>query len=97
MLFALTNELQVFKPCNPKKAVWHGSDLGPYFSFALAVGGIPMNFPDSGASNTKSFEDEGEYNVNEDAQGASVLTGSSRKTIYGNINFTCVELEVFLL
>ena len=31
MVFALTNDLQVFKPNNPKEAVYHGIDFGPYF------------------------------------------------------------------
>jgi hypothetical protein len=31
MVFALTNELQVFKTNVPKYAVWHGSRYGPYF------------------------------------------------------------------
>jgi len=31
MVFALTNDLQVFKPNNPKKAVWHRSDIGPWW------------------------------------------------------------------
>ena len=31
MLFALTKELQVFKPGNPKEAVYHYSQMGPHF------------------------------------------------------------------
>ena len=31
MVFALTNELQVFKTKNPKYAVWHHSKNGPFF------------------------------------------------------------------
>ena len=31
MVFALTNDLQVFKPNNPKNAVWHHSRCGPYW------------------------------------------------------------------
>ena len=31
MVFALKNELQVFKTNNPKEAVWHLRDCGPYF------------------------------------------------------------------
>ena len=31
MVFALTNELQAFKSNNPKQAVWHHKDDGPFF------------------------------------------------------------------
>ena len=96
MVFALTNELQVFKPGKPKMAVDHAPWFGPCFIGALGLE-VFMNKTNGGASNTKSHNDHAEYKVTEDAQGACVLTGSSHKDEYGNFRFTCVELEVFLL
>ena len=43
MVFALTNDLQVFKPGKPKKAVWHNIYSGPNFYGALALWSYPMN------------------------------------------------------
>jgi len=34
-LCALTNKMQLFKPANPKKAVWHSSDCGPSWRGSL--------------------------------------------------------------
>ena len=37
---SLTNEMRVFRPKNPSKAICHGSDWGPFFYGALSICGI---------------------------------------------------------
>ena len=95
-LFALTNEYKVFKPSNPSIAVTHGKSYGPVFSQALGLYLNPLNITDGGICNTLSSNDYGEYDVDQEENEASVLTGSNvRKN--GDKRFTCVELEVFAL
>ena len=43
MVFALTNDLKVFKPNNPEYAVTHYRYSGPYFYGALALNRCIMN------------------------------------------------------
>ena len=51
-LFALTNQLQVFRPGNEKFATRHSKQIGPMFSQALLVAGPIMNQKDCGMCKT---------------------------------------------
>ncbi len=92
---SLTNEMRVFRPNNPSKAVFHNRIWGPYFTNALAVV-CKMNDEKHGCCKVKDHEyDDAKYCVETDTQGNSVLTGDG-----GNNNdglFTCTGLEVFLI
>jgi hypothetical protein len=87
---SLTNEMRVFRPNNPSKAVYHSSLWGPCFDNALAVDHT-MNEKNKGWCRVKdSTGDIAKYCVETDTQGNNVLTGDKGK-------FTCTGLEVFLI
>jgi hypothetical protein len=74
-VMSLTNEMRVFRPMNPSKAVWHFNWRGPTFPFGLGVAGT-MNEMNQGCSVTEGHEhDFGRYCVVDDGQGNSILTG----------------------
>ena len=56
-----------------------------------------MNAENGGYCHTKGMEDNGKYDVPEDHQERSPLTGGSYIDDYGVKRFKCVELEVFKL
>ena len=56
-----------------------------------------MKAEDNGVCNTKGMNDPGQYDVPEDHQERSPLTGGSYIDEFGVKRFTCVELEVFKL
>ena len=90
---SLTNEMRVFRPNNPSKAVGHSSLCGPSVSPALRVG-WKMNDEYYGHCKVKgSHWDDAKYCVERDTQGNSVLTGEGSY----NGHFTCTGLEVFLI
>ena len=76
MVFALTGKLQVFKTHNPSEAVGLSKDFGPYFLYALALSGTPMNHEHYGLCNTMDMVDLGDYQVPADEEERSPLTGS---------------------
>lgn len=90
MLFALSRDLQVFKPACEDQAIWYTRTCGPCFRKALSLEEDPLNSKHGGLCRTKNRDDDGKYNVGETEKGASVLTGGSGR-------FTCIELEVFLI
>jgi len=97
MVFALTNELKVFKPKSPFNAISRDKNEGPSFSQALCLFGNPMNKENGGICNTDGMNDDAHYDVSADEFGRSLLTGSSFIDRYGTKLFTCIEIEVFAL
>ncbi len=97
-MFSLTNQMRVFKPKDPSKAVWHSNLRGPSFTFALAVIGT-MNHENQGWCATEGHEkDRALYCIPKDSNGNSILTGDNGQDPFGETGrFTCVELEVFLI
>ena len=92
---SLQNEMRVFRPQVPSKAVRHNSVAGPNFTPALAVY-YKMNDEDNGLCRVRDSKyDYANYCVETDAQGNSVLTGDGGKN--NNGDFTCTGLEVFLI
>ncbi len=91
----MTNEMRVFRPKNPSKAVYHDSSAGPQFNNALAVWDT-MNRWNNGRCFVKDDKYEhANYCVETDNQGNSVLTGDGGKKNKGF--FECTGLEVFLI
>jgi hypothetical protein len=95
-LCALTNKMQLFKPGNPKKAVYHASCYGPSWYGSLAAYHSPMNSVDGGYCFTNE-EGSGKYRIPTDSEGNSVLTGQGSHYKHDNKRFTIKELEVFLV
>lgn len=69
-MFSLTNEMKVYKPQIPQYAVRHFME-GPAFGSALEIyyGGV-RSFTEG------DCEDKAKYNIPNDSNGNSVLTGS---------------------
>lgn len=76
MVFALTNDLQVFKTENPERAVLHHEKQTISFPAALSIGYI-IPEEGNGTCNTLGMRDDGGYGVPADVNGASILTGSN--------------------
>jgi len=94
-LFTLSKKkMAVYRPRKPEKAVTHGTLHGPWFRGNLVLDGRwgPLNAPNQGYCYTG-----GNYRIPQDADGASVLTGEGSGKQDKGKNFTCAELEVFLL
>ena len=86
--------MEVFKPQDPSKALYHVKETGPLFNNALGIGSFtpPMNKTDAGNCLTDGSEyDYVKYCVPKDKKGRNVLTGST------NGDFTCEKLEVYLI
>ncbi len=92
---SLTNEMRVFRPNNPSRAVFLHSRWGPCFNDALAVW-YPMNGENKGRCYVKDHKNESaKYCVETNTEGNSVLTGDGGNNNDGR--FTCTGLEVFLI
>ena len=92
---SLTNEMRVFRPEDPSKAVFHHSRAGPCFDNALSVI-FMLNDVGGGRCTVKGSKyDNAKYCVDTDARGNSVLTGDGGNNNKGK--FTCTGLEVFLI
>ena len=97
-MLSLTNEMRVFRPKDPSKAVYHNGDQGPHFCRALAVVGTMNNWC-RGWSATEGDElDDAQYCVPADSEGNSILTGDNAEFFGIRASaFTCTGLEVFLI
>jgi len=95
MLFSLTNNVAVYRPQKPEKAVGHYSNWGPSWFYALAAGSDPMNGANCGHCYTNGAGGDGEFNIPLTGDGASALTGEGQGQ-NDSKNFTISEIEVFL-
>ena len=93
-MLSLTNEMRVFRPKDPSKAVHHYRYRGPSFGSALRVDNL-MSKKNGGECLVKGNEYDAEYCVETDTRGNSVLTGDGGYNNWGD--FTCTGLEVFLI
>ena len=97
-MLSLTNEMRVFRPKDPSKAVKHHSDHGPFFSCALAVVGTMNNWCRGWSATEGEESDDAEYCVPADSEGNSILTGENAEFFGIRASaFTCTGLEVFLI
>jgi len=93
-VLSLTNEMRVFRPKDPSKAVHHYRYRGPSFGSALRVNNL-MSKKNGGECYVRRHYDDAEYCVETDTRGNSVLTGDGGYNNWGD--FTCTGLEVFLI
>lgn len=94
-LFALTDQLAVFRPGNPDYAVHHDASQAFNFSRCLGVNNDPMNEEGAGDCFTAGADTGGEYKIPVDEEGNSVLTGSGAGEPAHNKTFTIAEIEVY--
>ena len=73
-LCTLTNKMQLFKPGDPKWAVFHLSNCGPSWFGSLTAYDNPMNKEKGGHCNTNE-KTYGLYRIPTDSEGNSILTG----------------------
>lgn len=81
---------------NRRETVWHGEEYGPSWYGSLQLKGSLLNKEDKGSCYTLDGG-IGKYKVTKDSEGNSVLTGDGRYDDDDEMEFTCQELEVFLL
>ena len=97
-IFSL-DTLTKFKPSDPRMAVRHSIEYGPTFGYcSLALWDDPMNDENSGWCFTNGSGHSwgrDNYNIPNDSEGNSVLTGDGSGIADCDKKFTCVELEVY--
>ena len=97
-VFSLTGSMTVYKPANPDQAVFHYSDRGPSFCWALdtyANSGA-MTQQNLGHCRSRNINDIGKYNIPLTSDGNSVLTGDGVSDP-NYMRWTPAEIETFLL
>ena len=96
-LIQLTGDLKKYQPLKHEIAVVHARFAGPCFGHSLAVGAHDMGTVNgylNGRCFTKALSN---YNIGEDSQGKSVLTGSNSRDDQARQAFTVAKLEVYLV
>ena len=78
-LLQLTGDLRKYQTLTPENAVLHARYAGPCFGFTLAVGAHDMGSLNGYLNGRCVTNALSNYNVGEDSQGRSVLTGSNSR------------------
>lgn len=97
-IFSLDDKV-LYKPKNFKKAIFQKKGWGPSFGEgSLALCGNEMNGLRNGRCFTVGrWEESDVYEIPEDDEGNSILTGEGHEDEGGEKFFTCVALEVYKL
>ena len=86
-----------YDPVYPQKAILHASYTGPCFEFALAIGAHDLRMLNAYLNGRCFTKGSSNYDIDEDDQGRSALTGSNARNEMANQSFTVAKLEVYLV